>query len=79
MAGDLNENVGTPQPAGNVKMAEGGTLYSVATQGFGTAHAVVWRAGRALGMVEVVGLPGGKARAVALARAQWRHWKAAGR
>ena len=78
IAGDLNLNTGDPQVVGNVKMAQGGTLYRIGTQGFGTAYAVVWRAGRALGMVEAVGVPGdARARAVTLARAQWRRWKAA--
>jgi hypothetical protein len=71
---------GVPQPQGNVRMAQGGTLYSIQTQHFGTTYAVVWRAGRALGEVEVVGVPGDvKARAVALARVQWHHWQAVGR
>lgn len=80
IAADLNLNAGNPHPEGNVKVADGGTLYSIATRGFGTAYAVVWRAGRALGMVEVLGVPGdAKARAIALARTQWNHWKAATR
>lgn len=80
LAGDLNENTHIPHPVGNVQIADSGTLYSIATQNFGTAYAVVWRAGRALGMVEVVGVPGdAKARAIALARAQWQHWKTAAR
>jgi hypothetical protein len=80
IAGDLNMNDDDPQVLGTVKMAQGGTLYSIATQQLGTADAVVWRAGRALGMVEAVGLPGDlRARAITLARVQWRHWQAVGR
>jgi hypothetical protein len=61
-------------------MAQGGTLFSIGTEHYGTAYAVVWRAGRALGEVEVVGVPGDvKAQAITLARREWQHWRAAGR
>jgi hypothetical protein len=73
---DLNENVSPPRLlSGRPQIGQTAKVYDEQTARSGTAYAVVWRDGRAMGAVEVVRVPGDrKALATALAQTQWTRW-----
>jgi len=90
---DLNLNRVPPKPIRSLAIGQGAELFSQRitspcpaappqcppfAQG-GTAYTVVWWDGRALGVVEVVGVPlDREALAVRLSQRQWARWHALG-